>query len=128
MPSLISQATLESYIRSLLYQKQTQKIYQTLKKHYQIIKRYKKTWDINLIEVIGDYSGYYFTLKINQKISLDLLEKELNKKSVYIARNERCFYHKEHFNHSFRISLAQVTPEQLKKSLDIIYQTILSLI
>ena len=75
MPSLISQATLESYIRSLLYQKQTQKIYQTLKKHYQIIKRYKKTWDINLIEVIGDYSGYYFTLKINQKISLDLLEK-----------------------------------------------------
>lgn len=128
LPSLISQATLESYIRSLLYQKQTQKIYQTLKKHYQIIKRYKKTWDINLIEVIGDYSGYYFTLKINQKISLDLLEKELNKKSVYIARNERCFYHKEHFNHSFRISLAQVTPEQLKKSLDIIYQTILSLI
>ena len=81
-----------------------------------------------LIEIIGDYSGYYFTLKINKKISLDLLEKELNKENVYIARNERCFYYKEHFNHSFRISLAQVTPEQLKKSLDIIYQTILSLI
>lgn len=67
-------------------------------------------------------------MKINKTISLDLLEKELNKINIYIARNERCFYHEEHFNHSFRISLAQVTPEQLKKSLDLIDQTIYSLI
>lgn len=128
MPSLISQATLESYIRSLLYQKQVQRLQQQLKKHYQVIKKITQSWDHHIVSVIGGTSGYYFSLSIHSDISLDRLENELKKRQIYIARNERCFYDISQFNHTLRLSIARVTPSQLEEALNIIYDTLMSIV
>ena len=54
LPSLISQATLESYIKSSLYQKQTQQLLNHLKKNYQVIKKITQSWDSQLLKVISN--------------------------------------------------------------------------
>lgn len=127
LPSLISQATLESYIRSSLYQKQVQRIQNQLKKHYHIIQTTTKVWDQSIASLIGGYSGYYATIKINRFISLDLLQNNLKGYSVFISTNERSFFYSDHFNHTIRLGIAQVTPSQLKEALTIFYQVITKL-
>lgn len=91
LPSLISQATLESYIKSSLYKKQTQQLQNHLKKDYQIIKKVTQNWDSQLIQVISSYSGYYLTIQCLVGINLDLFQTRLQQKHIKIARNERCF-------------------------------------
>ena len=124
LPSLVSQATFESYVRSSLYQKQVQRLNQLLKQHYKIIRKVSRQWDSNIVSIIGGTSGYYMSLKINKNISLETLEKELSKHEITIARNERCFYNISHFNHTIRLSIARVTPSQLEEALSHIYQVL----
>lgn len=127
LPSLISQATLESYIRSSLYQKQVQRIQTQLKKHYHIIQTTTKLWDHSIASLMGGYSGYYATIKINQLIPLDLLQEKLHTHSLSISTNERSFFNPLHFNHTIRLGFAQVTPSQLKEALTIFYQVLTAL-
>ena len=127
LPSLISQATFEAYISSHLYQKQVQRLQKQFQKHFQIIQQKKKEWDQNIMSIIGGTSGYYFSLQLDQNIDLNLLIQKLKKEKIYVARNERCFFHQEHFNHTIRLSIARIEPKQLEEALDIIYQIVLSL-
>lgn len=127
LPSLISQATLEAYLRSHLYQKQVQRLKKQLKELYKVIHKVTKTWDSSLVHVIGNDSGYYLSLLIDKKIDISQLEKQLKKRKIWIARNERCFYNLSHFNHTLRLSLARVSQQQLAQALTIIYQTIIDI-
>lgn len=125
LPSLISQATLESYLRSSLYQKQIQGLQEQLNKDYQIIKQITKDWNPLIAKPIYDQSGYYMSMKIHPSIQLDILQTNLLHHHIKIARNERCFYNPEHFNHTIRLSLARIHPDDLSNALNIFYQTIL---
>ena len=125
LPSLISQATLESYIKSSLYDKQTQQLQNHLKKNYQVIKKITQSWDFQLLKVISSYSGYYFTIQFLVPINLDILQQKLRENHIEIARNERCFYDPSHFQNSIRLSLARIDHQDLKKALELFYQTFL---
>jgi DNA-binding transcriptional MocR family regulator len=125
LPSLISQATLESYLRSSLYQKQIKILQDQLSKDYQIIEKITQQWDPQIAYPLYDQSGYYLSLKINQTIQLDILQTNLLAQNIKIARNERCFYHQENFNHTLRLSLARIHPHDLEEALNLIYQTLL---
>lgn len=125
LPSLISQATLESYIKSSLYQKQTQQLQNHLKKNYQVIKKITQNWDSQLIKVISGYSGYYFTIQFLIPINLNLFLQRLNEHHIQVARNERCFYIPEHFQNSIRLSIARIHSTDLKKALELFYQIFL---
>lgn len=125
LPSLISQATLESYITSSLYFKQTQQLQKQLKKDYQIIKNVTAKWDQQLLKVISGKTGYYLTIAFQVPLSLDILQEQLMKRHVTIARNERCFYIDKHFQNSIRLSLARIQPQDIKQALDIFYDTFL---
>ena len=125
LPSLISQATLESYIKSSLYDKQTQQLQNHLKKDYQVIKKITQSWDSQLLKVISSYSGYYFTIQFLVSINLDILQQKLRENHIEIARNERCFYDPSHFQNSIRLSLARINHQDLKKALELFYQTFL---
>lgn len=125
LPSLISQATLESYIRSSLYDKQSKILMNALKQNVSIIKKNNKKWDHNLAYIVGGQSGYYLSLMIHKDIHLDDLQTHLLKHHIKIARNERCFYYPQHFNHSIRLSLARIQADDLDKALTIIYQLLL---
>lgn len=122
LPSLISQATFESYLKSALYRKQTKSLQTLLQKNYRIIQKTTKSWDERLVQVISDGSGYYLSLKINPQISLEALEKALLKKKIKIKNTKRNYYHLKEDNHLIRLSLARIHPEQLKQALMIFYE------
>lgn len=123
LPSLMSQATLESYISSELYKKQMQALNIHFNPHFKILKQITSSWDKNIAYIISDYTGYYFSVILNKKIDLDKLEDALLHKNILIARNERCFYYKENFNHSIRLSIARIEKKELEKALNIFYET-----
>lgn len=128
LPSLISQATFESYLRSSLYHKQVQRLQHQLNQHYKIIQACQKQWNPDIAFITGGASGYYLSILLHASIDLDILQSILKQQDIFIARNERCFYTSHHDNHSIRLSLARIEPDQFKEALDIIYQTILHLI
>lgn len=127
LPSLISQATLESYLRSGLYQKQTQRLQNQLKEHYHIIQEAFQQWDHNIAYIIGGTSGYYFSIVIPSKILFDHTFYELKKHKILVADNQRCYYNVQHFNHSIRLSIARIEADKLKEALNMIYNIILTL-
>lgn len=124
LPSLISQATLEAYLRSSLYQKQIQPLQYQLKKDYQILKSITAKWDTSIAKVVSGNSGYYFSIQISNHINIDTLQTKLLSQNITIARNERCFYYPQNFNHTIRLSLARIQPKDLKEALQLLYQTI----
>lgn len=128
LPSLISQATLESYLRSSLYQKQVQVLQEQLNTDYQIITQITKDWNSLIAKPIYGQSGYYISVKIHKSIQLDILQTNLLAHHMKIARNERCFYHPQHFNHTIRLSLARIQSDDLSIALNLFYQTILDYI
>lgn len=124
LPSLISQATFESYLRSSLYQKQVQRLQHQFQQHFFVMKDVSRKWNPDIAKISSSYSGYYFSIVLHPSIDLDKLEKQLEQEKIYIARNERCFYNQDHFDHSIRLSIARVSPSQLREALDYIYNII----
>ena len=120
-PSLISQATLESYLRSQLYHKQVESITQHFKPYYAMLKKVSASWDPHLARMTGDFNCYYVSVLLHPGISISRLEKRLLQHHIRIARNERCFYDLSHFNHSLRIGIARVRLEDLQMALERFY-------
>lgn len=120
-PSLISQATLESYLRSQLYHKQVQSINQHFKPYYTLLKKVSRSWDPTLAKMVGDMNCYYASVIIHPGVSLARVQKRLLQNHILIARNERCFYDLDHFDHSIRLGIARVSLKDLKKALDDFY-------
>lgn len=90
-----------------------------------MIKKITQDWDKSIVKMISSYSGYYLSLQFSPDIDIDDLQEKLNEENIMIARNERCFYLPEHFNHSIRISLARINPSTLQNVLPLLYQMIL---
>ena len=127
MPSLVSQATLDSYIKSSIYTKHISILSHNLKSLLSLLRKLTSNWDKNLVEIIGGYSGYYLTLKLNPDINCNILLNNLHKRNVLVTSNIVSYYHAENFDNSLRISLARMNPSNLKISLNIIYEEILKL-
>ena len=126
MPSLVSQATLESYIESSLLDKHAVAISTTVKKKLKIIKKLSQNWDENIIKLIGGNSGYYATLKLSPKIDCSKLIYNLRNKNVYLKSNIESFYDHSNFDNSIRISVARINKNNLEKALNIIYEEVLN--
>jgi len=128
MPSLISQATLEAYIHSSIYQKHTIKMHRSIIKKLDIIKTVSADWNPNYITLIGAKSGFYFSLQLHSNINVDILISRLEKQRVWVKTNKDMFYHPENYDNSIRLSISQVSQEQLKDALNIIYDLVKSMI
>lgn len=127
MPSLVSQATLESYIRSSLYDKHTNFISSNLKEKLKIIQNATKNWDQSIVKVIGAKSGYYTTLQLTKNINCDELLANLKDKNILLKSNIKDFYDCKNFNNSIRISVARINKEDLDAVLKVIHEEILKL-
>ena len=127
MPSLVSQATLESYIQSSLYDKHTLAISTTVDNKLKLIRKIAKKWDSELIKLIGANSGYYSTFKLSQKINCNELIENLRNRNVYIKSNIKSFYNSNNFDNSIRISVARINKTRLKTALNIIYEEVILL-
>ena len=128
MPSLISQATLEAYIHSSIYEKHTMKMHQSITKKLSIVRAISNTWIPDYITLIGAKSGFYFTLKLHDNIDVNVLASNLEQQQVWVKTNEDAFYHPENYDNSIRLSVSQTSPQQLKEALDIIYKMVKNMI
>lgn len=126
MPSLVSQATLEAYIRSDIHQFQSKTIAKEIQSKLRVVKRITKEWDNQIIELVGGKSGYYFTLKISKQINNNLLVKELKKENIYVSTN-RSSYYNYNDDQSIRLSISRVTKKELEFVLKRIYQIAIQL-
>lgn len=124
LPSLISQATFESYLRSGLYKKQTQRLQNQLKKHYHIIKNISKQWNHDIAYIVGGTSGYYFSIVIQSKEHFNKILNTLKNNKILVVNNQRCFYHSSSFNQSIRLSIARIEADKLEEALNMIYHII----
>ncbi|MCL2560037.1 MAG: PLP-dependent aminotransferase family protein [Turicibacter sp.] len=128
IPSLISQATLEAYIRSSIYQKHTLNMHQSITKKLYVLRTTSVAWDPAVMTLIGAKSGYYATLKCHSSVDTDLLITRLRQKHVFVKSNRDMFYYPDNYDSSIRLSISQVSLEQLRDALGIIYELVLSMV
>lgn len=124
MPSLVSQATLESYIKSSIYNKHTTILSNNLRDILKVFRKVTSAWNSNLVTIIGGYSGYYSTLRLTPDIDCNRLLDNLKNRNVLLACNSDSYYNMDNFDNSLRLSIARVNSESLKIALDIIYEEI----
>lgn len=117
MPALISQATLEAYIKSKIYVKHRSKTNQSIKRKLRLVQAILKNRPSEFVTLIGGDSGYYFSLKLHDDISVDEVIKQLALKNIFTMSNERAFYHQAHFDNSMRLSISQTSESTLEKTL-----------
>lgn len=127
MPSLVSQATLESYIRSSLYDKHTSFISSNLKEKLKVIQNATKQWDSSIVEVIGAKSGYYTTFKLAVHINTNKLLSNLKNKNILLKSNVKDYYDIKNYDNSVRVSVARINKDDLVKVLGLIYEEIIEL-
>jgi Transcriptional regulators containing a DNA-binding HTH domain and an aminotransferase domain (MocR family) and their eukaryotic orthologs len=127
MPSLVSQATLESYIKSSIYNKHVTILSNNLKDTLKLFRKITSTWDSNLVKILGGSSGYYSTIRLAPHISCNKLLDNLKSKNIFLAHNSASYYNTENFDNSLRLSIARINSADLKLALNIIYDEILKL-
>ena len=127
MPSLVSQATLESYIKSSIYNKHVTILSNNLKDTLKLFRKITSTWDSNLVKILGGSSGYYSTIRLAPHISCNKLLDNLKSKNIFLAHNSASYYNAENFDNSLRLSIARINSADLKLALNIIYDEILKL-
>lgn len=122
MPSLVSQATLEAYIRSGLYRYQSEIINKELKRKISVVKKISVSWNQDMVHVARQITGCYLTLELCDKIDSQRLVYLLQKEKIYVSSNQNSYYLKN--RHSIRLSLARVNQQELKYVLQKIYTII----
>ena len=125
MPSLISQATYESYLKSKLVMKQENIIEKRIKEKLAIVHKETKSWNPHIIKLIGAKCGYYFSLKIHKDIDISQLVSALEQKNIFVISNLKAYYNENNFDNSIRLSIAQIYPQNLKEALNMIYSYVL---
>ncbi|QAA35167.1 PLP-dependent aminotransferase family protein [Clostridium manihotivorum] len=118
--SLISQATLEIYIRSNILKKHTAEISKELSEKHLLLKKHFKLLRQYDIETIGGNYGFYSYLKLPEWINEDMLIAKLEEKSVLVKSGKIFYYNQDQYKKGIRISIAGVNKETLERGLNII--------
>ena len=118
--SLISQATLEIYIRSNILKKQVDSITKELEEKQKCLKKNFNKLSEYDIKCIGGKSGYYSYLELPDHINAKLLIAELKKKNVLVTNGENFFLDKTHHKKGIRISIASSSVEEINAGFEII--------
>lgn len=122
--SLISQATLEIYIRSNILKKHVQSIKKELSERLNCLEskfRQLETYDIT---TTGGKTGFYSYLKLPVYINENQLIENLKKQHLLVAGgNHYSFYIDDSFREKgIRLSIARTNTEAINRGFDIIYE------
>lgn len=124
LPSLISQATWETYVKTSLYEKHTVKITKLINKKLSIVEKVTASWNPEYVTLLGGRSGYYFMLRLHQLVDADEAIRKLQDIKVYVLSNREAYYHDENYDNSIRISISRIPIEHLNNALSMIYHVI----
>lgn len=120
-PSLVSQATLEIYIRSNLFKKHVSSIkkeltlrLECLKTHFADAAKYGAEW-------VGGESGFYCYLKLPEYINEKRFVENLKKKGILVTPGSECFINSRYYKKGIRLSVARTTVDDINKGIPEIY-------
>lgn len=124
-PSLVSQATLEIYIRSNLLEKHVSSIKKELssrldclKMHFTDATKYGAEW-------VGGESGFYCYLKLPDSINEARFVENLRKRSILVTPGSECFINRYYYKKGIRISVARTTVDDINKGIPEIYRELM---
>lgn len=125
--SLLSQATLEIYIRSNILKKHSDVITSDLEKKYRVFNEGLEELKALGVKIYDDRSGFYTYIELPDNVNEDILIKELLNKKVIVGPGRRCFLDESFYKKGIRLSIASVRWEDLTKGLKTICKTIKNL-
>lgn len=124
MPDLVSQATLETMIKNDIISGIALHLSETLKQKISTYNRIIAKWSNSLIMPQKIQCGNYGIIQLSDDININSFINKLKLNGVEVKSNEPAYYNKDNFDNSFRVCLARVSHQQLKKALQIIYSSV----
>lgn len=118
-PPLISQTMLAVLLSNNSLEISKNLLKRDLQDKISALQKYTKYWPASILSYSG-YHGYYASIKLHPKISVDCYIRELEQRNIYIRSNLESFYHEEHFDNSVRVSLAKISAEDIHKTYPIL--------
>lgn len=123
-PSLVSQSTLEIYIKSKILNKHANIVKKYLSSRLGSLKKGFKELEKEGINCIGGNSGFYSYIELPEEINEKILIESLKKKGVLVASGRHYFLTEESYIKGIRLSIARANEAEIKKGLDIILKEI----
>lgn len=121
--SFISQSIFEVYLKSNLLKKHTNEIKQHLISKQYILNNHK----LNKSNFLSyNSSGIYSYIHLPNHVKEKFILKNIKAQNVIVADGSNFFLSKDDYQSGFRISIAKVSNDDLKKGLDIIYKEIIN--
>jgi DNA-binding transcriptional MocR family regulator len=118
--SLISQATLEIYIRSKILKKHVTSITKELEAKQKCLTKNLGSLAKYDIKCIGGNSGFYSYLQLPDYINESRLVEDLKKNNVIVSPGNRFYYDESFYKKGIRLSVACVNNEEIDKGFEII--------
>jgi DNA-binding transcriptional MocR family regulator len=120
-PSLVSQATLEIYIRSKLLKKHVNALQKELGERLTCLNKYFRRFHEYGLSARGGQSGFYSYLKLPDYINeTDFIEK-LRQKNVLVAPGKSYYIDNSYYEKGIRLSIAQTNTQDIQTGCDIIH-------
>lgn len=120
-PSLISQSTLEIYIRSNILKKHVSSVknelssrLECLKMHFADAAKYDAEW-------IGGECGFYSYLKLPDDINETQFVEALKRRGILVTPGSDCFVNSNYHKPGIRLSIARTTVDDINKGIPQIY-------
>ena len=118
-PSLVSQATLEIYIRSNLLRKHTSAIKKELQERLKCLKKCCCHFQQYGIQFCGGV-GFYSFLKLPEAIDEEELVDTLKRKQVLVAPGRPFYFDNSYYQKGIRISIAHTDCQSIERGVAII--------
>jgi len=119
-PSLVSQATLEIYIRSNILKKHVTSMKKELEEKQKVLRKNLRTLEKYNIKPIGGKSGFYSCLQLPDYINENKLVQDLKKQNVLVFPGARFYLNDSFYRKSIRLSIACVNRNDIDKGFEII--------
>lgn len=119
-PSLVSQATLEIYIRSKLLDKYVASIKKELAERLACFRSNIKQLENYDALCIGGESGFYSYLKLPEHVNENRFIANLQKQHVLVTAGKLYYLNPSFYEKGIRISVSRTSPNDVQKGLEII--------
>lgn len=126
-PSLVSQATLEIYIKSNLLKKHSNSLKKELAERSKVLLEFYDELNNRGINCIGGNSGFYSYIELPSHINRELLYKKLKNQNIIVSNGKNYFSYEEKYKKGIRISIAKTNKEDIKKGMEIISENLIRL-
>jgi DNA-binding transcriptional MocR family regulator len=118
--SLISQATLEIYIRSNILKKHVNHVTKELQeKQKRLSSNFQRLEGLG-VKCIGGKSGFYSYLQLQDYIDENKLVEDLKSEGLLVSLGNRFFLDESFYKKGIRLSIASVSNEEIDKGFQII--------